>query len=292
MAALTDRARAWRSAGEDRVFRGRRIHVQRRKANGPLIVLLHGFPSSSYDWRRVLERRPGWNALAFDFLGFGLSEKPRDHLYSLAWQADLTEQLIEDEAAGASVVIAAHDMGTSVATELMARELAGEHRVDVAAALLFNGSILLDLASPTRGQKLLRGRLGPVFARLMSERSFRLQFARLFPSERPLSPREAADQWSLIAHNGGNRLAHRLIHYMDERERLAERWHGAFRDWPGPLRLAWGMRDPVATTAVLGGLRELRECPVTELPELGHYPQIDDPEKIAVTIDQTAASGD
>jgi pimeloyl-ACP methyl ester carboxylesterase len=285
MAVLTDRVRAWGTGGEERVFRGRRIHVHRRTAEGPLIVLLHGFPSSCYDWRGVLERRPGWNALAFDFLGFGLSEKPRDHVYTLAWQADLAERLIQDEAAGADVIIAAHDMGTSVATELMAREVAREHRVELAAALLFNGSILLDLASPTRGQRLLRGRLGPLFARLMTERSFRVQFARLFPPGRPLSRAEAADQWSLIAHDGGNRIAHRLVHYMDERDLFTERWHGAFRDWPHPLRLAWGMRDPVATTAVLEGLRALRDCPVTELPELGHYPQIDDPEKIASAID-------
>jgi pimeloyl-ACP methyl ester carboxylesterase len=239
----------------------------------------------------MLERRPEWNVLAFDFLGFGLSEKPRDHLYSLGWQADLTEHLLAEEASGASVVVAAHDMGTSVATELMARELARKHRVEVAATLLFNGSILLHRASPTRGQKLLRSRLGPVIAALMNERSFQLQFARLFPPAHPLAPDEAADQWSLIAHDGGSRIGHRLIHYMDERERLTARWHGAFRNWPHPLHLAWGMRDPVATTNVLDGLLRLRDCPLTVLPGLGHYPQIDDPEQVAAAIDRVAQAG-
>ena len=290
MSALTPRTEAWRAAGEQRSFRGRRIHVHRRPAEGPLIVLLHGFPSSSYDWRRVLELRPAWNVLAFDFLGFGFSDKPRDHVYSLAWQADLTEELVAGEARGSAVVLVAHDMGTSVATELMARELSGQQRVAVAAALLFNGSILLHRASPTRGQKLLRSPLGPLFAALMSEWSFRLQFGRLFPPGHPLTRDEAADQWSVIAHGGGSRIAHRTIHYMDERERLTERWHGAFRDWPHPLHLAWGLRDPVATTAVLAGLRELRDCPVTELPELGHYPQIDDPERIAAAVDGLVAA--
>ena len=45
---------------------------------------------------------------------------------------------------------------------------------------------------------------------------------------------------------------------MGERERFTERWHGAIRDWPGPLTLAWGLRDPVARTEVLDGLRALR----------------------------------
>jgi len=72
---------------------------------------------------------------------------------------------------------------------------------------------------------------------------------------------------------------------MDERERLTDRWHGAFRDWPKPLSLAWGMRDPVATGHVLDGLVDLRpNAPVTRLDDLGHCPQIEAPERIAHTI--------
>ncbi len=282
---LTERVERWRAAGEQEEVAGRRLHVHRREGRGPLLVLLHGFPSSSYDWRDLLELLPGRAALAFDFLGFGLSEKPADHVYTLAWQADAAEELVR-RAAAPEVFVVAHDMGTSVATELMARDLRGELDMTIAGALLFNGSILLDRASPTPGQKLLRSPLGGLFARLTTERTFRAQFARIFSGAHPLTPAEAADQWSLIAHGGGHRIAHRTIHYMDERERLTERWHGAVRDWPGPLSLAWGLRDPVATTAVLGGLRELRPgVAVTELPELGHYPQIEDPPALAAAVE-------
>src|SRR5204863_6662231 len=91
---LTERVRSWRREGRGELFRGRRIHVTAREGADPPLILLHGFPSSSYDWRGVLREMPGRAALAFDFLGFGLSEKPRDHLYTLAWQADLTEELV------------------------------------------------------------------------------------------------------------------------------------------------------------------------------------------------------
>jgi pimeloyl-ACP methyl ester carboxylesterase len=129
-----------------------------------------------------------------------------------------------------------------------------------------------------------------VFARLTTETTFTRQFGRVFPAHHPLSSEEAADQWSLVAHDGGQRIAHRLIHYMNERERLTERWHGAFRDWPGALHLAWGMRDPVATANVLDGLLALRDCPLTELPDLGHYPQLDDPASIAGAIEGTVST--
>ncbi len=78
---------------------------------------------------------------------------------------------------------------------------------------------------------------------------------------------------------------------MAERERFTERWHGAIRDWPGPLTLTWGLKDPVARVAVLDGLRELRPgVPVLELPELAHYPQIEAPERIAASLDAALAA--
>ncbi len=276
---LTERVREWEARGSSEEFGGHSIHVFRQQGEGPLLVLLHGFPSSSYDWRALLERMPSRNVLAFDFLGFGLSEKPREHDYSLFWQADLTEELVRRHGDGRPVSILAHDMGTSVANELMARDLEGKLEMEIAAIVLFNGSMVLEAASPTPAQRALRSRLGPLVARLSSERFFRHQFGSVFSAAHPLSDEEAADQWSLICHQGGRSLGHRTISYMDQREEHAGRWHGAIRDWQGDLRLTWGMRDPVATTAVLAALRELRPAvPVTELPGLAHYPQLEDPE--------------
>jgi pimeloyl-ACP methyl ester carboxylesterase len=77
---------------------------------------------------------------------------------------------------------------------------------------------------------------------------------------------------------------------MHERERFTDRWHGAVRDWPGPLSLAWGLEDPVATTNVLEGLKELRPgVPVHELPGVGHYPQIEAPEELCQALDRGAS---
>jgi pimeloyl-ACP methyl ester carboxylesterase len=280
---LTERVQRWRESGAIEEVLGRKLFVRRRGGgDGVMLLLLHGFPSSSYDWRPLLELRPAGEAtLCFDFLGFGLSEKPRDHAYTLAWQADAAEELVR-RAGSPPVFVVGHDMGTSVATELMARDLRGELGMKMAGALLFNGSMLLHLAKPTLGQNLLRSRLGPLFARLTSERSFRAQFSRVFSPEHPLSAEEAADQWSLLTQGGGQRIAHLTIEYMTERERFTERWHGAIRDWPGPLTLAWGMLDPVARTEVLNGLRELRPgVEAIELPDAAHYPQIEQPELIS-----------
>ena len=182
-------------------------------------------------------------------------------------------------------------MGTSVATELMARDLRGELTMDMSGAMLFNGSMLLHLAKPTPGQKLLRSRLGPLFARLTSERSFRAQFSRVFSPAAP-AQRRGGGRPVVAARptTAARRIAHLTINYMAERERFTERWHGAIRDWPKPLTLAWGMHDPVARTEVLDGLRALRPGVETiELPDAGHYPQIEQPELISNAIDSALA---
>ena len=282
---LTPRVSEWRDRGETEEVAGRRIHVFGREGTGPLLLMLHGFPSSSYDWRLLLEELPGRAVLAYDCLGFGLSEKPRDHTYTLGEQADIAEALVARHGDGGPVFLVGHDMGTSVATELMARDIDGTAGIELVGGMLFNGSMIQSAASPTLAQRLLRGPLGPVMARLSSERVFRQQFGSIFSAEHPLSDEEAADQWSLVTNEGGERLGHRLISYMDERERHAARWYGALRDWPKPLHLAWAMADPVATENVLNAVLELRpQVPLTRFPELGHYPQIEDPARLAAAL--------
>jgi pimeloyl-ACP methyl ester carboxylesterase len=290
--ALPPDVEAWRAGGTFVEANGDELFLRLSAGNGPQLLFLHGYPSSSYDWRLVLERLPELRTACFDFLGFGLSDKPRDRVYSLFDQADLVEsvvRLLDVE----EIVLVAHDMATSVATELLARDLDGRLPFRLLGVLLLNGSMVIERASLTPSQKLLRSRFGPVAARLSNEWTFRAQFRRIFSAAHPLTAAEATDQWALLSHNGGDRILHKLTHYLHERVTYAERWHGALRGWPGRLELAWAMRDPVCTEAVLDAVLELRPyTPTTRLPELGHYPQLEDPRAVAPIVARMAALQD
>ena len=173
-------------------------------------------------------------------------------------EADIAEAIVE-RFATSPVVLVGHDMGSSVATELLARDIEGRLSFELASTLLFNASLVRERASLLWGQKLLLSRLGPVAARLTSESGFPRQFAGIFSREHPLSDEEAADQWSLLAHNGGHRMLDRLIFYNHERVGApGQRWHEALRDWPGRVELAWAELDPICTEAVLQAVLELR----------------------------------
>lgn len=174
------------------------------------MLLLHGYPSSSFDFRAVIPHLTGQAWVTMDFLGFGLSDKPRPHRYSLLEQAHLVETVVAHTVTGA-VVVLAHDMGTSVTTELLARDLDGRLPFDLRRAVLSNGSVILERASLRPIQKVLRSPLGPVAARLVSRGGFTRGFGRIFSPAHPLSAQEAQAQWELLCYNDGNRIPHLLI---------------------------------------------------------------------------------
>ncbi|MGV7442102.1 hypothetical protein B4U45_00500 [Mycobacterium persicum] len=273
--------RAWRDGGRWLHTATGKVFVRSGPGNAPTVLLLHGYPSSSFDFRGVIAHLAGQAWVTMDFLGFGLSDKPRPHRYSLLEQADLVQAVVGRTTTG-PVVVLAHDMGTSVTTELLARDLDGRLPFDLRRAVLSNGSVILERASLRPIQKVLRGPLGPVAARLVTRGAFQRSFGRLFSAGHPLSEEEAEAQWELLSYHDGHRIPHLLISYLEERVRYAQRWHGAVRDWPKPLGFVWGLADPVATTNVLNGLRDLRpHAAAVELPGLGHYPQLEDPRAYA-----------
>ena len=58
----------------------RYIHVKPHNSKKPYVLFLHGFPSSSYDWRHQIQYfvDQGYGAVAPDLLGYGGTDKPED----------------------------------------------------------------------------------------------------------------------------------------------------------------------------------------------------------------------
>ena len=67
---LTPRTSAWQKAGAVASIDGHRIFVRERDGTngGPPVLFLHGYPSSSYDWRHALELLGDRRVVMFDFL--------------------------------------------------------------------------------------------------------------------------------------------------------------------------------------------------------------------------------
>lgn len=244
------------------------------------VVLLHGFPSSSYDWHSILPLlHDDKRIIVFDFAGFGLSAKPQDYSYSLFEQADLVEMLLKLLQVK-QVKLIAHDMGTSVACELLARRERKLLSFSIRSLLLMNGSVHIDMAQLTPSQQLLRSPFGQVFARISSKLIFKAQLKKILA--RPVLNEELDAMWALLVyHHGKDRLA-QTISYIEERYRFYQRWIPPLTRLDIPVAILWGQKDPVAVAAIAEQLAsEIPTAKLQWLPHLGHYPQLEDPAAVA-----------
>src|SRR6266550_4014892 len=77
---------------------GVRVHYQEAgKSTDPVVVLIHGFSSSTLVWSRVFLRLAdeGFRVIAVDLLGYGYSGKPRAGNYTIEGQARMIVGLLD-----------------------------------------------------------------------------------------------------------------------------------------------------------------------------------------------------
>ncbi|MGZ3453930.1 MAG: alpha/beta fold hydrolase [Polyangiales bacterium] len=252
---------------------------------GEDVLMLHGFPTSSWDFAALLEgigrKKRG---ITFDFLGYGLSAKPADHGYSLFEQADVAVAVARHFGVRRAHLFA-HDMGTSVATELLARRERGQLPFEVASLVLTNGSVHVELAHLTTGQKILRSPLGPLFARLNNRRSFDGQIRRTF-AKQP-SKEEVDAMWELLSRDRGAERLPQLISYVSERSRFRRRWIGALERLNLPTLIAWGERDPIAVMPIARALAaEIRGSELETWSDVGHWPQLEATDRLLSRVER------
>lgn len=256
--------------------------------SGDPVLVLHGFPSSSFDWRHVLpallQRR---RVLLFDYPGFGLSDKP-DHRYAISQYADAADAVVA--AAGVDrVALLTHDLGNSVGGELLARDLDGTLPFAVSERVLTNGSIYIDLAQLTAGQQMLLGaddaRFDLADLGLDPAQAFKDGLAGTFsPGHQPTAD-ELDAQWALVSRLDGHTLLTRTIRYIEDRRADERRYTGAIETHPSPVGLVWGALDPVAVLAMTDRLLAARsDARLTVLDDVGHYPMVETPDRLAPAV--------
>jgi len=278
---------SWRERGRVLDVFGRRVFtVEAGPRDAPALLVLHGFPTSSHDFEEALphlaERH---RVVLFDFLGFGLSEKRPEDSYSLLEQAEVAIEVWRRLGIGNGHLVA-HDYGTSVATELLARRERALCPIELDSVTLCNGSMHIELAHVSVAQKLLLSRLvGPAFARLSTRRVLAANMRRIFGRPDAVSEVRLDAMWAGIVHEDGHLRLPALSQYLSERWRFWHRWIGALRRLDLPTHVVWGRRDPIAVVAIADALlAEIAGARATWLPELGHYPMLEDPRAWAEAV--------
>lgn len=271
----------WREGGERIPTPLGHLFVRRQvEPRLPVLLLLHGFPSASWDWAPLWEPLSRhFSLLTLDLLGFGDSSKPKRHRYTIAEQAELCEWLLRREEAWDYHVLA-HDYGDTVAQELLARQLDRRRpRPRLRSVLFLNGGIFPEAHRPRPIQRLLATPLlGPLLARLSTRRRFATSLRAVFGPNTPPDPRLVDGLWQLLENEDGRRVLPALSGYLKERRRLRARWVGALERVAVPMALINGSADPVSGAHAAQRWRELLgEDDLVELAGIGHYPHLEAP---------------
>lgn len=257
-------------------------HYQKDK---PWLVLLHGFPTCSYDWYKlwpILSEK--YNLFAFDFLGFGRSDKPFPHRYSIIEQAEISLALLAQQNIS-SCFILAHDYAVSVTQEIISRIKENRCNLHVRKIIFLNGGLFPEMHRPIVIQKLLLSPVGRAVGMMVSRNSIAKNLAEVFGPNTQLNSKELDEIWKLINFNKGKRVFHLLIKYILDRKENRERWVAQMQKTSIPMILVNGPLDPVSGRHLVDRYRELIPDPRTHIIEgIGHYPNLEAPEEVATQV--------
>lgn len=93
----------------------------RESGDGPVVIAVHGIPTSPELWRDVLPRLPGVRALAWEMVGYGLSiDEGRDRNISVSAQADYLAAWMRHRGIDSAILVG-HDLGGGVVQQLAVR---------------------------------------------------------------------------------------------------------------------------------------------------------------------------
>ena len=273
---------------------GRRIAVDAHKVfvyesgEGPNVLMIHGFPTSCYDWREIIDiLKEGFRCIAFDFLGFGLSDKPEAFSYSLFQQTDMIEGLAERLNIEEAHVIS-HDMGTSAHTELLARQQEGRLRFKILSSTFLNGSMIKNMATLTDFQRMLEDpqqlEKAIQFCTNMSQ-LYLPSLKKLMKKPNAISNTDAVVMKEILSYQQGNLRIPNVYAYVRERYLHKERWLGTLRSAQTPVQFVWATGDPVANRDMGKALAAMvPQARYTEVEGIGHFIPIEAPETVAAAF--------
>ena len=267
---------------------GRRVHfIDHGDPAARPVAMLHGNPTWSFLWRKVIARLPGFRCVAPDLLGLGLSDRlPRIQDHSVERHGMAMAELVE-KLGLQGVILVAQDWGGPIAAQVGARlpeRIAGvvlgntavsvpDHpkgtwfhrfaRMPVISDLAFRGlGVPQTVMGRVQGdRRSIRGEVARAYRwplRTWQDRVAPLALARMVP--------DGPDHPSVPALRRG------------------EAW---IRSFEGPMALVWGMKDPILGRALGRHERAFPQAPVTRTGA-GHFLQEEVPEVLAAAVEDVA----
>lgn len=254
-----------RSAGREFEAAGVRSFV-REAGEGEPVVCIHGVPSSSFLWRKVIDELAARSrrGVAFDLPGLGLASRPEGFDYTWTGLGRFSVAAVDAlELDGFHLVV--HDIGGPVGFELAA---AMPQRVRSLTVL--NTLVEVDtFRRPWSMEPFARRGVGEVYLRTLTKPAFRTLMWLQGIGDRAAVANDELDAYvDLLKREDGGRAFLKIMRGFERTRAKRELYVGTLRDVPYPVQIVWGADDPVFKLAVHGeqarraaGLDEIHTVP-------------------------------
>ena len=249
----------------------------------PKLVLIHGFPNSSFDYYKMIPYlEDEYHIAALDFPGSGFSDKPLDgYNYMLAENAEIVDHFVREVVGFDDFALFTHDRGVSIGLAFLGNYLDNPSPgYTVNYHFLSNSGMFLPLANLVPFQLSL----------LDADAGERMIQARSAQPRRTEGEPESLAFSDIFAFNQGNISLLYVGRYLLERQVNETRWLENLLRSPVPVAYLWGLTDNVNPIRIPNHVwdtylndREV-ESSFWILPTAGHYPQRDNPEEVAKIV--------
>ncbi len=274
----------WTSTTEDN--NAARVNVFYRTwgdESNPKLVLIHGFPNSSFDYYKLIPfLQDDYHIATIDFPGSGFSDKPLDgYNYMLAENAEIVDYFVREVVGFEDFALYTHDRGVSIGLAFLGNYLDNpDPGYTINYHFLSNSGMFLPLANLSTAQLRM---LDTETAEQML--AFRAAQPRLTEGDP-----ESVAYSDIFAFNQGNVSLIYVGRYLLERQANEVRWLENLPRSPVPVAYLWGLADNVNPIRIANHVwntylndREV-ESSFWVLPAAGHYPQLDNPQEVAKVI--------
>src|SRR6478609_3761307 len=238
-------------------------------ADGPPVLLVHGYPESSYMWHHALPAlgEAGMRAIAPDLAGYGDSEPDPPGTWER--HVESLQRLVDSLGLG-RVAVVTHDWGV-----LIGLRWACDHPASVTALVISDGGFFADrrwhdlanvMRTPGDGERLVRS---------YEREPFDQTLRGLSPG---MSDEALAEYWKGFA-DDTRRLGHLELYRSGDFEKLAP-YEGCLGKLDVPALILWGGQDQFA--GVKMAQRFADELPGSELKvfeDAGHFVWDDEPQR-------------
>ena len=242
--------------------------------DAPALVLLHGYPTSSFMYRELIPQLAGrYHVIAPDHLGFGFSDAPPAEEFSYTFDAiaEITAQLLA-QLGVARFAMVVQDYGAPVGWRLALRE-----DLEITAVVSQNGNAYEEGFAPGFWDPLwaYAAQPGPVteapVRAALGYEAIHWQYTHGLAEPDLVAPETWTQDLAMVSRPGNDRVQLALFRDYVSNRTLYPRLHRWFRTTGVPLLAVWGANDEIFLPE--GARAFSRDLPDAEvhLLDAGHF---------------------